>query len=186
MRYAQLPLLWGPLPVGLMSIGPLVGTLIGLPFGGLLADFLSNLAARRSGGIHDPATRLPATAIGAVLSPAGCLLIGFGLRDRSHWAAVAVGWAMLAFGLTSSANVLLTYSVDTIPSCSSHIGALINFTKNCLAFGVSYTSVSWTAAMGPVAQFGTMAGLLLFSYSLVIPIWFYSGTLMHKASRSFG
>ena len=186
MRYAQPPLIWGALPVGLMSIGPLVGTLIGLPFGGLLADFLSNLAARRSGGIHDPATRLPATALGAVLSPAGCLLIGFGLREPSHWAPVAVGWGMLAFGLTSSANVLLTYSVDTTPSLSSHIGALINLTKNCLAFGVSYTSVSWTAAMGSVAQFGTMAGLLLFSYFLVIPVWLYSGALIRKASKLIG
>ncbi|KAH6692235.1 major facilitator superfamily domain-containing protein [Plectosphaerella plurivora] len=186
MQYSPPPLLWGALPVGLMSIGPLAGLLIGLPVGGALADYLFNHAARRSGGMQNPRTRLPATIVGAMISPAGCLVVGFGLRNPSNWPPVAIGWAMLALGLTSSANVLLTYSVDTIPTRASHIGTLVNLTKNCLAFGVSYTSVSWIQAMGPVGQFGTMAGLLWFAYLLVIPVWFYSDTLIRKSGQLFG
>jgi MFS family permease len=42
IKYGQPPLLWGPLPIGLMSIGPLVGLIIGMPFSGALADYLFN------------------------------------------------------------------------------------------------------------------------------------------------
>ncbi|KAM5343697.1 hypothetical protein ACJ41O_012234 [Fusarium nematophilum] len=186
MRFGQPPLLWSALAIGLLSIGPLVGLLIGLPIGGPVADFLFNRASRRHEGREDPRSRLPAVVFGALVSPAGCLIMGFGLKGSASWILVAIGWAMLALGLTSSANVLLTYSVHTIPSRASHIGALVNLTKNCLAFGVSYTSVSWTAAVGPVGQFGTMAGLLLFSYLLVIPLWFYNDALIRRTSRIFG
>ncbi|KAM0327482.1 hypothetical protein ACHAQA_005770 [Verticillium albo-atrum] len=186
MQYAPPPLLWGSLPVGLLSAGPLVGLLVGLPVGGALADFLFNRATKHSGGAQDPRSRLPATIVGALISPAGCLVIGFALKNPSNWAPVVVGWAMLALGLTSSANILLTYSVDTIPSRAGHIGVLVNLTKNSLAFGVSYTSISWTQAMGPVGQFATMAGLLWFAYLLVIPVWFYSDTLISKSTKIFG
>jgi MFS family permease len=186
MQYSPPPLLWGALPVGLLSVGPLAGLLIGLPVGGALADYLFNRAARSSGGEQNPRTRLPATIVGAIISPAGCLVLGFGLRNPSNWPPVAIGWAMLALGLTSSANVLLTYSVDTIPTRASHIGTLVNLTKNCLAFGVSYTSVTWIQAMGPVGQFGTMAGLLWFAYLLVIPVWIFSDTLIRKSGQIFG
>ncbi|CAG9957087.1 unnamed protein product [Clonostachys rosea f. rosea IK726] len=185
MKYGQPPLLWSPLAIGLLNVGPLVGLLIGLPFGGALADILFNRATRRSGGTENHRARLPAILVGAILSPAGCLILGFGLKNPSNWSLVTVGWGMLAFGLTSSANVLLTYAVDTLPARASHIGALINLTKNCLAFGVSYTSVSWTEAMGPVGQFGTMAGLLWFAYLMVIPVWLYNDALTRMTSKLF-
>ncbi|KAL6416055.1 hypothetical protein AUP68_00264 [Ilyonectria robusta] len=174
--YAQPPLLWNSLNVGLLSIAPLVGLLVGLPIGGLLADFLSNRAEKSSRG-HDPATRLPSVLLGALISPTGCLVLGYGLRRPETWIQVCIGWAMLSLGLTSSANVLLTYAVDCLPSRAGHIGALVNLTKNCVAFGVSYASVSWMQSMGPVNQFAVMAGLLWLAYLFVIPVWLFSNRL---------
>jgi MFS family permease len=169
--YSAPPILWNSLSVGLISLAPLTGLIIGLPIGGPLADFLSRRASDRASGRHDPVSRLPATLPGAIVSPVGCLLIGYGLRNaQSSWLEVCAGWALLSVGLTGSANVLLTYAVDCLPARAGHIGALVNLTKNCLAFGVSYASISWSTSQGTVRQFGTMAGLLWMAYILVIPV----------------
>lgn len=183
VTYASPPLLWNPLHVGLLSLAPLTGILIGLPVGGALADALSNRHARKSREVHNPAVRLPAVIIGGLLSPAGCLVLGYGLRHPHTWIQVCVGWAMLAFGLTGSANVLLTYAVDSLPVRAGDIGTLLNVTKNSLGFGISYASVSWMQKSGPVNQFATMAGLLWFSYLLVIPLWIYRASLARVMTR---
>ncbi|KXH65558.1 hypothetical protein CSAL01_02957 [Colletotrichum salicis] len=176
------PLLWGARDVGLLSVGPLIGLLVGLPVGGALADYLFNRATRRNGGRQDPASRLPAVIIGDLISPAGCLVIGYGLASPENWAQVSVGYGMLATGLTCSANVLLTYAVDTMPPRASHIGVLVNLIKNSVGFGASYAATSWMAQAGPVAQFGTMAGILWAVYLLVIPLYFFSDTVIRKTA----
>ncbi|OBR11181.1 Major facilitator superfamily transporter [Colletotrichum higginsianum IMI 349063] len=180
--YSPPPFLWGARAIGLLSIGPLVGLLVGLPVGGALADYLFNRATRRNGGISDPASRLPAVAIGGLISPAGCLVIGYGLQSPDKWAQVSIGYGMVATGLTCSANILLTYAVDTMPPRASHIGVLVNLIKNSVGFGVSYAATSWMAQVGPVAQFGTMAGILWGVYLLVIPLYLFSDTIIRKTS----
>ncbi|RYC80728.1 hypothetical protein BFJ63_vAg16387 [Fusarium oxysporum f. sp. narcissi] len=183
--YAPPPLLWSSLHVGLLSLAPLTGLLIGLPVGGALADMLFNREVKKFQEVHDPAVRLPAVIIGGLVSPAGCLVLGYGLQHPHTWIQVCVGWAMLAFGLTGSANVLLTYAVDSVPSRAGDIGTLLNVTKNSLGFGVSYASVSWMQKSGPVSQFATMAGLLWFCYMLVIPLWLWRAALVRLMARWF-
>lgn len=176
------PFLWGALEIGLLGCAPFIGLAIGLPVGGALADMMSNRAAQKKS--HNPRSRLPAAIFGAILSPTGCLLIGFGLQNNLHWIVVAVGYGMLATGLTSSANVLLTYSVDCFPSRAAHVGVLVNIIKNSLAFGVSYATMDWYISMGAEAQYGIMAGLLWFSYLCVIPLWLFSNSLL-KLTRGW-
>lgn len=181
--YAQPPVLYNSLKVGLLSVGPLIGLLIGLPIGGPFADWLSNRSLRRHGGQHRPGSRLPAAIFGGLVSPAGCVVFGYGLRDpAANWAQVCVGWAMLSVGLTDSSNVLLTYSVDCLPTRAGHIGVLINVAKNLLGFGVSYASISWYESEGPVKQFGTMAGVLFAAYLFVIPIAIFSKQVIRKTA----
>ncbi|KAF4815782.1 putative MFS-type transporter [Colletotrichum tropicale] len=180
--YAQPPMLWTARPVGLLSVGTLLGLLIGLPIGGALADFLYGKAARKNKHMPNPASRLPAVVIGGIISPAGCIVIGYGLDSPENWVSVSVGWGMLATGLTCSANVLLTYAVDTMPSRASHIGVLVNLIKNCVGFGVSYAAITWMEQMGPVKQFGIMAGVLWALYLLVIPVYFFSEVIIRRTA----
>jgi hypothetical protein len=70
------------------------------------------------------------------------------------------------------------------PARATHIGALINLTKTSLAFGVSYTPVSWMEGMGPVPQFGIMAGLLWLVYLLLLPLWLYRMMVKWKTSTT--
>jgi MFS family permease len=181
--YSAPPVLWQPWQVGLINFGPLVGLLIGLPLGGMIADMLSKAALKRSNGEHDPRSRLPAVILGGLISPAGCLLIGFTLQKNLHWIFVAIGWGMLAFGLTASANVLLTYSVDCFRMQAGHVGVLVNVVKNGLAFGVSFASMNWYYESGPARQFGTMAGLSWAAYLCIIPVYMYSLSLVRLSER---
>ncbi|KAH8588842.1 major facilitator superfamily domain-containing protein [Bisporella sp. PMI_857] len=172
--FAMPPLLWKPWQLGLLNFGPLIGILLGLPLGGILADMLSKHAASKANGEHQPRSRLPAIILGAVISPIGCLVIGFSLQNNYHWIAIAAGYGMLTFGLTASANVLLTYCVDCLRGQSGHVGVLINVVKNAIGFGVSFASMEWFFKVGPRNQFGTMTGVLWGAYLTIIPLYFFN------------
>lgn len=167
------PLLFDSRQIGLVNLAPLVGLIIGLPVGGMLADFLSIRFAKRNDGIHQCESRLPAALVGALVSPAGVLIIGFTLRNPAHWIGPTVGWGLLGFGLTASANPLLSYAADAYPLRAGDTGVLVNMIKNVLGFGVSFESMSWYLKDGPVKQFGAMAGALWAAYLLVIPLYMF-------------
>ncbi|KAF4448968.1 hypothetical protein F53441_7618 [Fusarium austroafricanum] len=181
--YASPPLLWNSRSIGLINLSSLLGLLIGLPFGGYFADLLFLRSARMNITGPDPRSRLSMVLLGALTSPTGCLVLGHALRRPNSWIQVCVGWSLLAFGLTGSANILLTYSVNSMPSRAGDIGVLVNVMKNCLAFGVSYASVPWMQAMGVFKQFGIMAALLWLGYLLVIPTWIWSKAIVRKSAN---
>ncbi|KAF4335213.1 hypothetical protein FBEOM_10957 [Fusarium beomiforme] len=180
--YAAPPLLWDSRSIGLLNVSSLLGLLVGLPIGGYFADLLFIRSTRGFTQAPDPRSRLPMVLIGALASPVGCLVLGHGLQDPHHWITVCVGWCLLSFGLTGSANVLMTYSVNSMPSRAGDIGVLVNVMKNCLAFGVSYSSLTWMMAMGPLKQFAIMASLLWFGYLFVIPVWIWSRSLVRRSA----
>ncbi|RFN50608.1 hypothetical protein FIE12Z_5111 [Fusarium flagelliforme] len=180
--YASPPLLWKARSIGLLNLASLLGLLVGLPFGGYFADLLFLRSARMNISGPDPRSRLPMVLLGALSSPTGCLVLGHALRRPDSWILVCVGWSLLAFGLTGSANILLTYAVNSMPSRAGDIGVLVNVMKNCLAFGVSYASVPWMQAMGVFKQFAIMSALLWLGYLLVIPIWFWSHAIVRKSA----
>ncbi|KAF5707351.1 major facilitator superfamily transporter [Fusarium globosum] len=182
VTYAQPPLLWNSRSIGLLNVGSLIGLLIGLPVGGYLADLLFIRSTKGRTREPDPRSRLPMMLIGGLASPLGCIILGHGLQNPAHWIVVCVGWGLLAFGLTGSANVLLTYSVNTMPSRAGDIGVLVNVMKNCLAFGVSYSAISWMNGMGPLKQFATMAALLSAGYLLVIPVWVWNKSIIRRSA----
>lgn len=171
--FQEPPLLFDARQVGLINLSPLVGIIIGLPVGGMLADFLSIRSTKRNDGVHQCESRLPAALMGGLVSPAGALIIGYTLRNPAHWIGPTIGWGLLAFGLTASANPLLSYAADAYPSKAGNTGVLVNVIKNVLAFGVSFRSMNWYLEDGPVKQFGAMAGALWGAYLLVIPLYFF-------------
>lgn len=178
------PHLWTAQNIGLLPISSLIGMIIGLPVGGILADMLSQRQTKRSNGDHNPRSRLPLIILGLFISPTGLIVSGYCLRpDHFSWVGFAVGWGMLSFGLTSSANIVTTYCVDTFRTKSGHIGVLINVVKNCIGFGVSYATMPWFMKQGPVNQLGTMAGLLWASYLSVIPLYFYHRQITEFSER---
>ncbi|KUL88784.1 hypothetical protein ZTR_03523 [Talaromyces verruculosus] len=181
--YSMPPKLWLPWQIGLLNCGPFIGLLVGLPVGGALADFLSQRAKKKSNGEHDPRSRLPLVLLGALISPTGCIVIGISFQKNLNWVGTTVGWGLLSFGLTASANILLAYVVDCHLSRAMDIGALVNVIKNIIGFGVSYAAIDWYNKSGGEAQYGTMAGLLWATYLLVIPLYFFRDHLRKYSDR---
>ncbi|GAM38203.1 MFS transporter [Talaromyces pinophilus] len=182
--YSIPPKLWLPWQIGFLNFGALVGLLIGLPVGGVVADLLSR-RAMKSNGQHDPRSRLPLVLLGALLSPTGCVIIGVSLQKNLNWAGTSVGWGLLSFGLTASANILLTYAVDCHLHRAMDIGVLVNVIKNTIGFGVSYAAINWYDKSGGEAQYGAMAGILWATYLLVIPLYFFRDSLKKFSARWF-
>ena len=174
---AMPPLLWTPLKVGLLNISTLIGLIVGMPTGGVLADIFYRRSARRNDGTGVRESRLKALVPGAIINPLGLIIVGVVLQKHLSWVGLAFGWMMLSIGLTAVANVMLTYSVDCYPWRAAHIGVIVNVVKNLVSFGTSYGVIPWYALVGPQNQYGTMAGIAVFFFLLNIPLSIYGKRL---------
>lgn len=77
--------------VGLCFISACVGSLVGIPAGGQLGDFVADYFTRRNGGIRTPEMRLPAMMLSLVTAPLALLLYGVGIEKRLHWICPTIG-----------------------------------------------------------------------------------------------
>jgi len=170
---AQPPLLWSPLKVGLLNISTILGLIIGMPTGGILADVFFRRSARKNDGWGSKESRIKAILPGTIICPLGLVIIGIALQKNLSWVALAFGWLMLSIGLTAVANVMLTYSVDCYPWRAAHIGVVVNVVKNVVSFGTSYGVIPWNMLVGSQNQYGTMAGIAVFFFLLNIPLSIY-------------
>lgn len=163
--YGNPPFLWSSQEIGLLNLGPFVGLVLGFPLGGPVADKIILYLAKNKED-PDPRGRLVLLLIGGVISPLGCLLMGLSLHNQWHWMGFAAAWGMLAFGVTSSCSILLTYSVDRFKQQAGHVGLVVQMITYLLSFAMTYCTVDWYTAQGALKQFGTMAGVLWMCYLL--------------------
>jgi len=82
------PYNWSVAIDGLINIPGLIGNLFGAWAGGWLVDRYSDWQSRRHGGVFQPETRLHLLIIPAVLTPAGCLMFGYGVERTLHWTSM--------------------------------------------------------------------------------------------------
>lgn len=71
--------------VGLCFVSAIVGSIIGIPAGGLLGDKVADWFTRRNGGVRDPEMRLPATIPSLITTPLALVLYGVGIQHKLHW-----------------------------------------------------------------------------------------------------
>ena len=182
VSYQQPPHLWNSQQVGLLNVGPFVGLILGFPLGGQAADRLVSKATA-AGGTRQPRVRLALLIPGAIVSPVGCLLMGFTLQYDWAWIGYAAGYGMLAFGITSSCNILLTYSIELYSSRAAHIGIIVHMVKYFLSFGMTFGAVDWFMAKGPASQFGTMAAVLWVINFLPVLLYAFSARIFRHSSK---
>ncbi|KAN0117915.1 putative MFS transporter [Hyaloscypha variabilis] len=171
--YSMPPYLWHTSSIGLLALGPISGLIIGMPFGGPLADHLYKKMMRRNPKKPAFEIRLLPVFIAAIISPGGVLISGLSIQHHWHWIWTAVGSSMLTFGLSAGANPLLTYAVDAHPGFIAETATLISTVRNCLGAGLSFITVQWYLKEGAAKEFGIMAGILWALYLLVIPLYIY-------------
>lgn len=114
--------------IGLMGIPPFVGTTIGVMISGPLSDRLILRLARSNDGVFEPEMRLWMAIVFVPFVPAGLLMFGVGLNDERHWALLAAGLGIVAFGTVPPSSVALTYLTDAYEDVSFPPCQLIPFT----------------------------------------------------------
>jgi MFS family permease len=101
-----------PAQVGLMSLPPLIGNIIGTLVGAPITDRLILYLARKNKGIYEPEMRLWLLLVFAPLFPAGLILFGYALGLGMSWPVVAVGSGLMGLAMTPIASVALSYLTD--------------------------------------------------------------------------
>jgi hypothetical protein len=94
---------------GLCFISGIIGSLIGVFFGGHFSDFVANWFTQRNGGIREPEMRLPSILIAVVASPLGLVLYGVGIENKMHWMVPTLGLGLCKI-------FLLGILPDAVPS----------------------------------------------------------------------
>jgi len=115
------PYLWGS-NVGLINIGGLVGSVLGLIYTYFTTDWLIKRAARReSHGFGEPEKRLPLMIPAIFVAAAGSLVFGFCAQYPSSngWVGLAVGFAMVSFGLMQIPSVGFNYIIEAYGALAS-------------------------------------------------------------------
>lgn len=80
-----------PYQAGLCFISSILGSLIGIFFGGHFSDWIADYFTRRNGGVREPEMRLPAIMVSVVTAPLALVLYGEGIGLRLHWMCATIG-----------------------------------------------------------------------------------------------
>lgn len=120
--FTQPPYNWELGELGLLSLAGFIGSILAFYVSGCLIDIISTRSTAR---YRKPEYRLPAIVIPGVVGPAGILIFGLCIANKTHWIGPAVGNALQAFSVAAISNVAVTYSLDSYkPVCTVEIVSL--------------------------------------------------------------
>ena len=111
------PYNWKPQINGLINIPGFLGNVLGAYLGGRLVDQFCEWKTRRNHGVFEPESRLWMIIWPFLITPAGCLVFGYGVERTLNWTAMFFGYGMISVALTA---VSLS-SPSTSPSQIPHI-----------------------------------------------------------------
>ncbi|KAK1993926.1 major facilitator superfamily transporter [Colletotrichum falcatum] len=182
LTFSLPPLMWPTGLVGLFNVSVLAGLCAGVPVGGAMADGLVARSAGRDGR-RRPEASLPLLLPLAVSTPLSTALVGYGLANQWHWAAVGVLWALVNVNLTGGCTVLLSYAAAAYPERAIDIGVVVNVLKNAIAAGISLGLVDWWLRAG-WRLFLALAMAQVAVFLSAAPLWFY-GAKITGVTRSW-
>ncbi|KAM3437680.1 hypothetical protein MY4824_003699 [Beauveria thailandica] len=106
---------FNPQQLGLMYIGPFIGTIFGALYGGILVDKGVVWLAKRNNDIFEPEMRLYFLPISAIAMAAGTIMFGVTADRGMHWIYPATGTGIASFGFGGIANIVFTLMIDSFP-----------------------------------------------------------------------
>ncbi|KAL0259835.1 hypothetical protein SLS55_005575 [Diplodia seriata] len=148
-----------PYQAGLCFIASILGSLIGIFFGGHFSDWVADFFTRRNGGVREPEFRLPAIMISVVTGPLALVLYGEGIGLRLHWMCATIGLGLLNFSIVQATNVSLVYTIDAYRPVAGEVTVTQLAFKSAFGFLLSFYTNPWIAQAGYERAFGAMAGI---------------------------
>ncbi|KAK0657330.1 major facilitator superfamily domain-containing protein [Cercophora newfieldiana] len=145
--------------VGLCFVSAIVGSFIGIPAGGHLADIIADWFTRRNGGVRDPEMRLPTMLPSLITMPLSLILYGVGIEKGLHWICPTIGLGLLSFSIVQATNVCLVYVIDAYRPVAGEITLAVMGFKSLFGFLLSFYTNTWVEKSGYMNAFGAMAGI---------------------------
>jgi multidrug resistance protein len=125
--------------IGLMLGLPLlVGSALGEVLSGPFSDWVMYRYATKHNGERKPEARLPASFASVILCPAGIIIYGVCLQQKTHWIGPVMGMGIASFGLQLATTVNYTYCSDCYKPQSAEIGTMYNFCRQVFAFPLGF------------------------------------------------
>ncbi|KAJ6049162.1 hypothetical protein N7499_004000 [Penicillium canescens] len=181
--FTKPPYNWELGDLGLLSLAGFIGSILAFYVGGRLIDIVSTRSTARHGGVRKPEYRLPAIVIPGVVGPAGILIFGLCIANKTHWMGPAVGNAMQAFGVAAISNVAVTYSLDLYKPVTGEALVIIFVIRNTIGMLVSLYAADWIERQGPTAVFGEMTAIQVVSILFAIPLFIWGSSIRAFTSR---
>jgi hypothetical protein len=122
--------------VGFLFFAPIVGVVLGEMFGHYFNDFVAARYIAKHSGRFVPEARLWPIYVSAIFLIPGLIIIGQALGHHLHWSAIVMGWGMYVFGSMVSSVAITTYALDSYPTASGEVSALINLSRLLGGFSV--------------------------------------------------
>ncbi|KAH0342005.1 hypothetical protein KCU83_g9429, partial [Aureobasidium melanogenum] len=145
--------------VGYVSVGPLIGGIIGAVLFGIASDPSVRWLTKRNRGVYEPEFRLVFVFPSLILSIAG--LLGFGYACQSYLTiySIAALWGLLLGGIFMSASVMTTYALDACRQYATEIFIMAMTFKNFFFYGFSAYFVDWFMTQGVTGMYNVMGGI---------------------------
>ncbi|KAI0394028.1 MFS general substrate transporter [Xylariaceae sp. FL0594] len=166
--------------IGLTFIAALIGSLLGIPAGGLLGDKMADWLTKRNGGIRHPEMRLPAITLSLITTPLALILYGVGVEKKLHWICPTVGLGLLNFSITQGTNVCLVYVIDAYRPIAGEITLTVLGFKSLFGFLLSFYTNPWIAQVGYMNAYGTMAAIAAFVLLFWVPLYIWGRPLRRR------
>jgi hypothetical protein len=122
--------------LGFLFFAPIIGAILGEAFGHFFNDFLAGRYIRKHGGVFVPEARLTPIYLSAFFMIPGLVIIGQALHNHWHWVAIEMSWGMFVFGCMIASVAITAYALDSYPSASGEVSALINVGRILGGFSV--------------------------------------------------
>ncbi|KAI9375929.1 major facilitator superfamily domain-containing protein [Aspergillus egyptiacus] len=176
--YLPVPPYWyTPAQVGLFSLPPFIGGILGAVLSGPLNDRYIVWRAKRKQGIFEPETRLHMALPVLAATPAGLLLFGIGLSRGWPWWSLALGSSIFGFSMFCNGVCALTYLADCYQEILGDALVGVAFVRNGLATAFVFALTPWIEATGLENMFISVAWIAMALQLTIIPMIIWGKTM---------
>jgi hypothetical protein len=166
------PYNFSPSQIGLISLSPLIMTIVGLMIAGPLNDFICLYLAKKNHGIYEPEFRLVLMFPVLILGIVGFFGFGATLHYKTHWIGPVLCFGIANLAMTFETGCVFGYIIDSYEDlseegltlrflrCSLLTFYLVAFVainaRNLLTFGLTYFVNDWVTNEGPLNVFNVL------------------------------
>ncbi|PFH60570.1 hypothetical protein XA68_10737 [Ophiocordyceps unilateralis] len=183
--FPEPPYNFNPRQLGMLQLGPLIGSALAGLYGGLLSDKAIVWFAKRNNGVFEPEMRLYLLPFPAILMSAGIATFGVTAGLGMHWIYPSIGSAMTSFGFSSTADLVLTVIIDAYPDIISQSFVVIAFFRNIIGMAGVLSLTPWRQSMGTVHMFIVIAVLSLVVNGFALPLVIWGKRLRAKTAPRY-